>query len=46
MEKGEVVHRKDGKGEAERDKKRETEEGRRGNMKIDKKLPQRRPVSV
>ena len=41
-EKGEVVHRKEGTGEAERDKKkRETEKGRRGYMKIDKELPQR-----
>ena len=32
------MHRKEGKGEAERDKKRETEEGRRGYMKIDKEL--------
>ena len=38
------MHRKEGKGEAERDKKRETEEGRRGYMKIDKELPQRRLV--
>ena len=38
------MHRKEVKGEAERDLKRETEEGRRGYMKIDKELPQRRLV--
>ena len=38
IEKGKVVHRKEGKGEAERDKKIETEEGRRGYMKIDEEL--------
>ena len=36
IEKGEVVLRKKGKGEAEKNKKRETEEGRRGYMKIEK----------
>ena len=36
----------EGKGEAERDKNRETEEKRRGYMKVDKELPQRRLVSV
>ena len=46
IEKVEVVHRKKGKGEAKRDKKRDTEEGGRGYMKIDKELPQRRPVSM
>jgi len=46
IEKGKVVHRKEGKGEAEKDKKIETEEGRRGYMKIDKKLLQRHLVSV
>ena len=39
------MHKKEGKGEAERDKKKETEVGRRGYMKIDKELPQRHPVS-
>jgi len=39
IEKGKVVHRKEGKGEAERDRGR-------GYKKIDKKLPQRHPVSV
>ena len=32
------MHIKEGKGEAERDLKRETEKGRRGYMKIDEEL--------